>query len=988
MDNFTGDVLATCDEIGSRLQSLDRVIRQPVVAGLLERERLDDVRRAFNRLRLKIDRVRSSGGSALHVVFLGNFNAGKSSLINALGSVHTKPDGTPCDMARATDILPTDDCISLLQYGDSRQSFRQRVEGGEVAVEVFDYPFLRNVVLVDTPGVGNVPREDELIDDYLDEVDLIVLVSPATMPLNEADQRLLKTKFDRFPSAVGLIVITRIALECPADGVRIDAVDEPKVKQVEERLRGYMRARFPDHVGRLPLNPPSTQSLWLVDSKCKYNIRELADYLFNRFGREEQSVALRQSLMRDRLGLYARETAETLVAPVAGSLGRAAGQITHLIEAIDHSAAPLLANARTHAEVFVNLLRRKLDGPGAQSAFAPLEFPGPKEVRDALLVPEALREAVRASVAERQKKTRHVVESMEERCLLRHEEKLRLILKESDTLLADWVEVESADHGRALQRAYAERARAVCDRHHEGKRPPALEELLIEPGHDAVQRERGRQLERAAAADAIQAELRHGGDRLLVELRTALLGDGSPGGPLGETGATRLAAWRQAVREQATAWQTKATKALAAVPPKRLERLAEEAKEELLEVLKGFTPDFTQNLRTLFEARQAEADRLGLEPKLADLEAINPAEFLRQFDAALQPTVQQFLADCAAEARPVVQEFQGGVREAAAQTDAAAVQAATTVAEQAATAVREDDGRAVWNDLLAARDWRRLTDLNLRRVADDHGARLLHHVEGPALELERGGEAYRRKTWEHLMWVLILFGALPVVLFLTMVGWEASQRIDMPWWRTFTARALWLVPLVLGGAAAGVVIRLRAAHEMRREAQAAMDEQVQRHVLELERRVAEGRDDLRRAAAERLVPLRTALQELFAAARKRFLDRLGELDAKVYTALQEWGQASSAQCERLLGRINEAKERLERGGGAHSESFQRNVHSRFLAVTEGFLAHHLAARKNHLGAIHESLKAQKAQLDEAARFLTEPPTDSALARVTARPPMP
>src|SRR5262245_52848152 len=121
MDNFTRNVLNTCDEIGHRLQSIDRIARHGVAAGLLERDKLAaDFRRAFNRMRLKIDRVRSSGGSSLHIVFLGNFNAGKSSLINALGSVHAKPDGTPCEMGRATDILPTDDCISLLQYGDSR----------------------------------------------------------------------------------------------------------------------------------------------------------------------------------------------------------------------------------------------------------------------------------------------------------------------------------------------------------------------------------------------------------------------------------------------------------------------------------------------------------------------------------------------------------------------------------------------------------------------------------------------------------------------------------------------------------------------------------------------------------------------------------------------------------------------------------------------------------------------------------------------------
>jgi predicted GTPase len=992
MDNFPQTVLATCDEIGHRLQTIDRIARQPAVNNLLERDRLaGDVRRAFNRLRLKVDRVRSSGGAALHVVFLGNFNAGKSSLINALGSVHTDADGKPCEIGRATDILPTDDCISLLQFGESRQSYHQRVEGGEVAVEVFDYPFLRNVVLVDTPGVGNVPREDELINDYLDEVDLLVLVSPATMPLNESDQRLLQTKFDRFPSAVGLIVITRIALECPADGVRIDAVDEVKAKQVEERLRAYMRARFPDHVGRLPMNPPHTQSLWLVDSKCKYNIRELADYLFNRFGREEQSVALRRSLMRDRLGLYARETVEMLVGPLASCVGQASTQLTHLLDELERSAAPLHNSTRTHAEVFVGLLKRKLDTPGSRTAFAPLELPGTEEVREALLVPEAVREAMRTSVAERQRLARETVEAMEGRCFVRHEEKLRLILKDLDALVSDWVEVQSDDHKRALLRAYAERVRTVCERHYQGTLPTTLEKLLAEPtadGTDAATRQRAHQLEGVLAADAIQAEVRRGGDRLLVEMRTALVGDGTAGGPLGETGAARLAERRQAVRERTASWQAKAVRAMDGTPSKRLERLGDEVTGELMEVLRGFAPDFAQNIRTLFDARQSDADRLGLEHRLADLEALDPAELLRHFEEALHPAVQQFLEGCAVEARPVVQEFHDGVRESAAQADASAVQAATRVAEHAAAVVREDQGRAVWNDLLAGLDWRRLTDVNLPRTAEEHRTRLLQNIEMPILEIERSGKAYRRKTREHLRWVLILFGTLPVLLFLALAGWDASQRIEFPWWRTFYSWVPWLLLGMVGGAVAGFVVRLRAAYEILREAQATADEQMQRHALELERHVAESRDNLRRAAAERLVQLRGALREMLAAARKRFGDRVGEFDGWVHTALQEWSQASAAQCERMLSRISEATERLERGGGTHGEAFQRQVHARFLSVTDAFLARHLTARKSHLGSIHELLKQQKAQLDEAARFLTEPPAESALAQLTARPPMP
>jgi hypothetical protein len=54
-----------------------------------------------------------------------------------------------------------------------------------------------------------------------------------------------------------------------------------------------------------------------------------------------------------------------------------------------------------------------------------------------------------------------------------------------------------------------------------------------------------------------------------------------------------------------------------------------------------FAPDFTQNIRTLFDARQSEADRLGLERSCRP-EAINPADLLQQFEAVLHPAVQRF----------------------------------------------------------------------------------------------------------------------------------------------------------------------------------------------------------------------------------------------------------------------------------------------------------------------------------------------------------
>ncbi|HEX7831427.1 MAG TPA: dynamin family protein, partial [Thermoanaerobaculia bacterium] len=97
----------------------------------LDREQADERRR--------VDELIATLEDLFTIVIVGEFNAGKSSLINALFG----------DKLRTEGPIPVDDVISVLRYGE--QASQKRVT--DYVLEQF-YPieFLRNITLVDTPG--------------------------------------------------------------------------------------------------------------------------------------------------------------------------------------------------------------------------------------------------------------------------------------------------------------------------------------------------------------------------------------------------------------------------------------------------------------------------------------------------------------------------------------------------------------------------------------------------------------------------------------------------------------------------------------------------------------------------------------------------------------------------------------------------------------------------------------------------------------------
>ena len=114
------------------------------------------------------------------LVVVGEFNAGKSTFINAVLGSRLLPEG----------VTPTTTRIHRLQYGDEKD--REVLEGG---IEQITAPIdlLRQVTLVDTPGTNALDREHEAItDEYVPRADLVLFLTSADRPLTESERAFME----------------------------------------------------------------------------------------------------------------------------------------------------------------------------------------------------------------------------------------------------------------------------------------------------------------------------------------------------------------------------------------------------------------------------------------------------------------------------------------------------------------------------------------------------------------------------------------------------------------------------------------------------------------------------------------------------------------------------------------------------------------------------------------------------------------------------
>jgi small GTP-binding protein len=147
-----------------------------------ERALLADLRSAlegFDRVSGDL-RAIADAASTLDELFLlvvvGEFNAGKSSVINALVGERVAPEG----------ILPTTVSVTMFRYGDARTE--RSVRDGMVEID-YPAPFLRHITIVDTPGTNAIIRKhEEITEGFAPRADLALFVTSADRPFTESER--------------------------------------------------------------------------------------------------------------------------------------------------------------------------------------------------------------------------------------------------------------------------------------------------------------------------------------------------------------------------------------------------------------------------------------------------------------------------------------------------------------------------------------------------------------------------------------------------------------------------------------------------------------------------------------------------------------------------------------------------------------------------------------------------------------------------------
>ncbi len=115
------------------------------------------------------------------MVFVGPFNSGKSSLINALLGTQDLLTVGP---------VPTTDRISILRWGIDTQRMES---GGEVDTVFHPSPLLKKVSFVDTPGLESIfQKHEETTRRFLHRSDTVVLVMLATQAMTQRNMDYLQ----------------------------------------------------------------------------------------------------------------------------------------------------------------------------------------------------------------------------------------------------------------------------------------------------------------------------------------------------------------------------------------------------------------------------------------------------------------------------------------------------------------------------------------------------------------------------------------------------------------------------------------------------------------------------------------------------------------------------------------------------------------------------------------------------------------------------
>ena len=176
------------------------------------------------------------------IVAAGEFNAGKSALINALLGERVLLEG----------VTPTTAQVTLLRWGEA---FNEVVVDDGFAIVTHPLPLLKELNIVDSPGTNAINRQHErLTSEYVPRSDLVLFVTSADRPMTQSERVFLEGILT-WGKKVALVV---------------NKADILENEQTKEQVRGFVSENAEMILGYKP-------EVFLVSARLAQKARQTQD---------------------------------------------------------------------------------------------------------------------------------------------------------------------------------------------------------------------------------------------------------------------------------------------------------------------------------------------------------------------------------------------------------------------------------------------------------------------------------------------------------------------------------------------------------------------------------------------------------------------------------------------------------------------------------------------------------------------------------------
>lgn len=292
--------------------------------------------------RRRVDELLAGLDELFTIVIVGEFNAGKSSMINALFGAKLRVEGP----------IPVDDRVSILRYGETAAT---KQKSDFVSEQTYPVEFLRNITLVDTPGTNSiVQRHQEITEDFVPRADLVLFVTSIDRPLSESERRFLE--YIRNWGKKVVFVINKI-----------DTKSAEEIAQVVDYVRTNTRAIFGFEPVIFPVSGKLALETKLGSSPprdwTRSNFEALEDYIFKVLSEKERVRIKLQAPLDTILSLAKKQF--TLVESRRQLLTADRQRIDAITGQLTQASTDLIANFRQFTiridNLMMDLERRGVD---------------------------------------------------------------------------------------------------------------------------------------------------------------------------------------------------------------------------------------------------------------------------------------------------------------------------------------------------------------------------------------------------------------------------------------------------------------------------------------------------------------------------------------------------------------------------------------------------------------------------------------------------